>query len=486
MTGIFQICIMRLRQLKFLIWFIGFTGNSFLGFAQEMLIEPGKKNIALDEPFALTLVIRNTKAQNTYSPFPEIAGMHKREVTTVNLKEEYKGKTALSQRVTQHYFAIKTGQYVLSPFVMTVNGKVVSSPGLTVVVGASDNPPAGDTLALRLYNEILSMEKAVTEKKENAFLALSVDRDTIFVGEGFTLILALYVADNNEVEMRSFGEGTQLLRIIRELKPANSWEQDFNIREFRTAQVPVNRKRYTQYKMYQSTFYPYNPDTIRLPGVSFQMLKLQASPNPKAAPRTDTVTFLTQPRTVYVKPLPPHPMKDGIPVGNFRMEEAVSKGRLQTGQPFTYQMTLSGDGNLSSANLIAAGVGDVVEFYPPEVSSQVNTQSNRPLGRKVFRFTGLVREPGRYPLDSVFRFVYFNPVRRQYDTLRPRIALEVTGQSQRNLPPVAGETEPLYHIISSENNGLRPLEVNYSMRQIANVLLLVMMLVTMILIGYKK
>jgi hypothetical protein len=474
------------RHWKVLIWFLVFNGNSFLASAQELVIESGRKNIALNEPFAITLVIRNTQAQNTYSPFPEIAGMQKREVTTMNLKEEINNKNSISQRITQYYFAAKKGVYVLPSFTMTVNGKVVASPGFTVTVEDSGSPAAGDTLAKRLYDEILSMEKEVTEKKENAFLALSTDRDTVFVGEGFTLTLALYVAENNEVEMKSFGEGAQMLRILRDLKPANSWEQDFNIREFRTAQVPVNGKRYAQYKMYQATFYPYNADTIRLPGVSFRMLKLQAGPSPKAAPRTDTVTFLSQPRTVYVKPLPPHPMRDGMPVGNFRLEEAVSKGRLQTGQPFTYQLTLSGDGNLSAANLTAAGNGEVLEFYPPEISSQVNTQSSRPVGRKVFRFAGLVREPGRFPLDSVFSFVYFNPTKGQYDTLRPRTVLQVTGQTLENTPLAAGEPEIVYQNIDSENNRLRPLKANYSMRQIANVLLLVMMLVTMILIGYKK
>jgi hypothetical protein len=62
----------------------------------------------------------------------------------------------------------------------------------------------------------------------------------------------------------------------------------------------------------------------------------------------------------------------------------------------------------------------------------------------------------------------------------------VTGQTLENTPLAAGEPEIVYQNIDSENNRLRLLKANYSMRQIANVLLLVMMLVTMILIGYKK
>jgi hypothetical protein len=44
-----------------------------------------------------------------------------------------------------------------------------------------------------------------------------------------------------------------------------------------TSQVTVNRKKYTQYKMYQAAFYPLMPDTVRLPAVSFRLLKVRAA-----------------------------------------------------------------------------------------------------------------------------------------------------------------------------------------------------------------
>jgi hypothetical protein len=369
---------------------------------------------------------------------------------------------------------------------MTVNGKVLRSPGATIAVEAPGRTAPTDTLASRLYNEIMGMEKEVADKKEDAFLALSTDRDTVFTGEGFTLTLALYVAENNQVEMRSFEEGAQLLKLLRALKPANCWEQDFNLREFVTSQVTVNRKKYTQYKMYQAAFYPLMPDTVRLPAVSFRLLKVQAAGAKGGGPAQDTVTFFSQPRTVYVKPLPPHPLRDGIPVGNFRLEEGVSNRRLRTGESFTYQLAISGEGNLSTVNLAPARTGNAIDFYPPDVKANVNTQQGRPAGRKTFRFTGIPREPGRYPLDSVFRLVYFNPVRRQYDTLRPRMSLDVAGPSLRSGRIQAGELEPVYRDIAAESNELSPLQREYPVRQIANALLVLMMLGTMVLMGYKK
>jgi len=467
------------------IWLLAAGGTSSTAFSQESAIELGKKNIALDEPFTITLIIREAQDQHAYSPFPDIAGMQKREVTTVNLKEGPTGKVIISQRITQYYLAAKTGKFTLPPFRMTVNGKELRSPGATIAVEAPGRAAPADTVASRLYNEIISMEKEVAEKKEDAFLALSTDRDTVFAGEGFTMTLALYVAENNQVEMRSFEEGDQLLRLLRQLKPANCWEQDFNLREFVTSQVTVNRKKYTQYKMYQAAFYPLMPDTVQLPAVSFRLLKVRAA-GAKGGPARDTVTFFSQPRTVYVKPLPPHPLRDGIPVGNFRLEEGVSNRRLRTGDPFTYQLSVSGEGNLSTVNLAPARTGTAIDFYPPDVKLNVSTQHNRPGGRKTFRFTGIPREPGQYPLDSVFRLVYFNPARRQYDTLRSRMSLDVDGPSLRSGRIQANELEPVYHDMAAEGNELSPLQREYPVRQIANALLVLMMLGTMVLMGYRK
>jgi hypothetical protein len=137
-------------------------------------------------------------------------------------------------------------------------------------------------------------------------------------------------------------------------------------------------------------------------------------------------------------------------------------------------------------NLAPARLGTVIDFYPPDVKASVSTQLGRPGGRKTFRFTGIPREPGRYPLDSVFRLVYFNPVRQQYDTLHPRMSLDVAGPSLRSGRIQANELEPVYRNMAAESNELSPLQRHYPVRQIANALLVLMMLGIIMLMGYKK
>jgi hypothetical protein len=150
---------MPVRVWKIFIWLLGAVGTSSVAFAQESAIELGKKNIALDEPFAITLVIREAQDQHTYSPFPDIAGMQKREVTTVNLKEGSTGKYIISQRITQYYLAAKTGKFTLPPFPHDRQRQGAALPRGSHYGGSTGPGRASRYVASRLYNEIMGMER---------------------------------------------------------------------------------------------------------------------------------------------------------------------------------------------------------------------------------------------------------------------------------------------------------------------------------------
>jgi hypothetical protein len=255
---------MPVRVWKIFIWLLGAVGTSSVAFAQESAIELGKKNIALDEPFAITLIIREAQDQHTYSPFPDIAGMQKREVTTVNLKEGSTGKYTISQRITQYYLAAKTGKFTLPPFRMTVNGKVLRSPGATITVEA----PAGPRQPIRGQPVVQRNHrhgKEVAEKKEDAFLALSTDRDTVFTGERLH-------ADPGPVRGREQPGGNAVIRGRRPVAQAATRAEagqllgtGFQPPRVRNEPGDVNRKKYTQYKMYQAAFIPSCPTPCGCP-----------------------------------------------------------------------------------------------------------------------------------------------------------------------------------------------------------------------------
>ena len=67
------------------------------------------------------------------------------------------------------------------------------------------------------------------EVEADAFLSLTTDKKSVYVGEGFNTTLAFYVSESNVADMRFYELGRQLTEILKKIKPGNCWEENFNI-----------------------------------------------------------------------------------------------------------------------------------------------------------------------------------------------------------------------------------------------------------------
>ena len=62
----------------------------------------------------------------------------------------------------------------------------------------------------------------------------------------------------------------------------------------------------------------------------------------------DYKTFYSKAKTIKVKALPPHPLKESVAVGDYRMEEHLVSTDLKTGQSAGYDFNIYGEGNISA------------------------------------------------------------------------------------------------------------------------------------------
>src|SRR5690606_3497455 len=111
------------------------------------------------------------------------------------------------------------------------------------------------------------------EVKEDAFFGLSTSKDEVYLGEGFTVTLALYVAETNQAQLDFYDLGPQLSTILKEIRPDNCWEENFNIESISGVPVTINGKRHRQYKVYQAVYYPLNLKPIKFPSVGLKLIK---------------------------------------------------------------------------------------------------------------------------------------------------------------------------------------------------------------------
>lgn len=94
------------------------------------------------------------------------------------------------------------------------------------------------------------------------------------------------------------------------MKPSNCWEENFNIENIEGESVNIQGKGYTQYRIYQATYYPLNAESVVFPSVGLEMIKFKVAKNPSFFGQNrqeDFKTFYSKSKTVRVKELPPHP-----------------------------------------------------------------------------------------------------------------------------------------------------------------------------------
>lgn len=455
---------------------------SFGLYAQQISVEVGSGEVALNELFTIKITIQNGKLKS-YSDFPEIDGFAKRGTSSSSSTNIINGQVSSSQSIVQRYLPLEEGTFELANFSIDVNGEKVSAPGKKIKVGPAidrNRNARRDPFGRSPFDDLFGSDKSpeFVDVKEDAFLALSTDKDEVYVGEGFTTTLAFYVADANRAPLQFHEAGKQLSEILKELRPENCWEENFNIENIYGERVTLSGKSYMKYKIYQATYFPLNLEPVNFPSVPFEMIKYKVAKSPSFFGRDrqeDFKTFYSKEKTVKVKALPPHPLKDVVSVGDFELDEKISKYTVETGGSFQYDFNVYGEGNISGINEPKVLINKKVEFYTPDVNQDINRGGGKVAGSKKFSYYGLPNEPGEYNMKDFFSWVYFNPRTAKYDTLQSKIKFEVTGESKKNNSISSVDLGSFYDNIDLESNELMSLKEDKTMQIVANLLILAML-----------
>ena len=481
-----------MKYYHYLLTAISLLYCSYTAQAQEISVELGDNDIGLNSQFTVTVRIQDDRLRK-YDDFPEIPGFEKAGISTSSSTNIVNGQVSSSQSVTQTYLPTREGTFKLAPFRMSINGTQVSSSGINITVGPARqdsqsrspfdfNDPFDD-----LFNRGRQSQEFV-DVKDEAFLALSTDKDTVYLGEGFTTTLAFYVSEKNQAPLQFYDLGKQLTDILKNIRPSNAWEENFNIENINGKPVTLGGEGYTQYKIFQATFYPLNKETIRFPEVGLKMIKYRVAKNPSFFGRRrqeDFKTFYSQPKLVIVKDLPPHPLKETVAVGDYRLEEQIGDEAITTGSSFSYVFKIVGEGNISSVEKPVIRESDNFDAYAPSVEQNISRRSNRVRGSKAFSYYAVPNEPGQYNLGEYFQWVYFDPKSEKYDTLKSDIVIDVSGRSLKNDNISAQNVGTFYDRAAMADNQLRSLTDGNWVKYLANALLLGMLLLTAVVV-FKK
>lgn len=448
--------------------------------AQTIQIILGPDEIGENQAWTITATIQNDRFKSNDYNFPDIQGFRKRGTSSQSQTSIVNGQVSSSQSIVMTYLPTKQGTFTVPAFKMKINDQVISSPGKKVKVG----PPAQNQQrdpTRNFFDRDDFFGDGNTEFvdiKEDAFLALTTNKNEVYVGEGFTTTLAFYVAENNRAPLQFYELAQQLSSILKRMKPGNCWEENFNIENIQGESVTINGTDYTQYKLYQATFYPFNSKTVEFPSIGLEMIKFKVAKNPSFFGQNrqeDFKTFYSKPKTVKVLELPPHPLRDQVAVGNYRLDENISSTALQTGQSFSYEFNVYGEGNISAVEKPVTFKDGSFDFYEPNVRQNINRENNKVNGTKSFSYFIIPKEPGEYKLSDFIQLVFFNPATRKYDTLKAQAAVVVRGESLKNEAIESVDAGSFYDKIAASDNTLHAMSNTGWLKTTLSIFILVML-----------
>lgn len=453
--------------------------------AAEAEIVLGSPSFSINEYFTISFQLRGAPLER-YSAFPEIEGFKKSGKSSTTTTRIVAGARSTELTITQRYAAYEEGEFTLKPFAMTVNGLTVRSAGTTLKVGpaaAAVAPPPGSAAppGIGLLDQLFGKPKVqdYVEPKDQAFLALVPDKEKVYVGEGVHIALYFYLTPQDQGILEFYDFGRQLPAIIRQLRQRTVWEETFDEQEIVPENVQVGGKPFLRYRLYEAELYPLNAQPLSFPVVPLRMVKYRVAKKPDAGldNRLEGYkTYFTAPRTIPVVALPPHPLRDVVPVGSYQLREAIDRTIFRTGQAFTYSFIVEGEGNLSALTLPAPVPGAGLEIYGPDVEQNLTRQGGRVGGRKSFRYRLIARRPSAVPLDSLFSLVVFNPATARYDTLRATLHPVVKGPVREAATFRPRPTDPFYQeALRDADNTPQKITVYQDVRRYANVLLVVLL-----------
>jgi BatD DUF11 like domain len=428
-----------------------------------------------------TISVNVTNEQlKTYTKFPEIEGLRQRGTSTQSQTSIVNGQVSSAQSVIMTYIPTRQGIITIPPFSMKINDQVTNSPGKKIKVGPPIQAQQRDPFGRDPFGDFFGGrdEPEFVDVKEEALLTLSTSKDEVYVGEGLTATLSFLVADNNRAPMQFFELGRQLSEILKKLKPSNCWEENFNIENIEGEPININGKGYTQYRIYQAAFYPLNSEPIVFPSVGLEMIKFKVAKNPSFFGQNrqeDFKTFNSKPKTVRVKELPPHPLQGSVAVGNYQLDEKISTQHPKTGQSIGYEFNIFGEGNISSVERPEIPKDNNFDFYEPNVQQNISRENGRVSGTKSFKYFLVPKEPGNFEMGKYFQWVFFSPTKKQYDTLRSKLALTVDGESQRNQAIQSTDFGSFYDRIDITDNDLRSASHTNWMKIGMNLFILLML-----------
>ena len=440
----------------------------------EMSAQVESKNINTEEDLVISVsssLPPNSNEVNTYK-FPEIDFFTKIGVSRSKSSNYLNGQLIYSITYSQHYKASNPGIFTIPVLEIILNQQAIKleSFKVTVTKGLTLPEDIKETNPVNLPKEIQASNKP--------FLLVTSNNYRPFVGQGFTVKISLFIPESNSENMSFDRNDLQIPLMIQKIKPSNCWQENFELEEEKILSVLINKKKYTEYRFFQSTYYALDTSPIVIPSLQLRLLK---NDNGLGEAAKVPVVFKSTSVKIIPKALPLKSIVN-IPVGVFQLKESISQAKAKIGQPLIYKASLVGDGNGILWDKKSLDSDFFIDFLPLNTSITVFPYKDQMFGDNSQKIQIIPKQPGKFALKKYFSWIYFNTNSQKIDTLSSKVILDVVGKPTDLNLNTQDEASDIYRGLELTNSWDLPWNKWVNWRQIINFVIFLLFMVVVFVI----
>lgn len=377
---------------------LGFVTSGSAAVEVSFDIQP--RILSLGETARAVFIVRGLENP----PLPTLPAMEGLQVQSSGRSQKIQilnGETTREIAFEYQLLAVKEGRFIAGPLQYPVEGSSRELPPVQIdVTAAPSSSASGKSLSDAL------------------FAVLETSKTNRYVQETFLITLSVYslpdIPLTPDMNLDGLPSGGVSL---------SAWEELEQKREKRKDQIYDVRRFRARLRSLTAGALELSPTLrlqIRVPrtqrrGGAFEDSFFDSMFNRDEA---RLVELPVQPLALQILPLPTEGRPAGFngAVGRFRMEARVQPVETVVGEPVTFQLVLSGEGNLDAIAAPKLDPGTPFRTYDYRLTHQeIDARSG--IGTKTFEQVLLPLTEESTQIPEV-EFAYFNPERSAYETLR--------------------------------------------------------------------
>ncbi len=292
--------------------------------------------------------------------------------------------------------------------------------------------------------EVVEGRDGELSDNEKVFIKAELSTDEAYIGQQITLQYKIYTT----VDLKGYN-------ILEEAEYRGFYAVDMRRYDGRRSREIVDGVSYTTKVLKQVALYPQQTGTLTIDPLQAQLSVLKEGSSRSRSfffnQEVRRIPASTEALTVSVKPLPDNAPADfSGAVGQYEMEVKLTPTKATTDDAISMLMILEGNGDVMRIQPPELGLPSSIEVYDPQVVSEDNFELGPEIvGRKVFEYLLLPKEPGQFEFAPSFS--YFSPDSTKYVTLSSKTY-------QLDIRPGDGSTSASVRTQVEEPDALAPLK----------------------------